>query len=76
MIHFKNELPNDVELADFAEYVDDEVVGGGGEERNRRRDGFGIVEKREGNFGRVLKAEKGLVEKKRGEGDAMEELDG
>ena len=77
MIHFENELPNDVELANFSEYVDDEVVGGGGEEeRGRRREGFGIEEEGKGNLGRVLETEESLVEKERSEGDAVEELDG
>lgn len=76
LVHFENELPNDVELADFRENVDDEVVGGGGEEgRWGRREGFGIEKEGEGNLGRVLKAEENLVEKERGEGDAVE-LDG
>ena len=77
MVHFENELPNDVELTNFTEYVDDEVVGGGGEEgRGRGREGFGIEEEGEGNFGRMLETEESLIEKERREGDPVEELDG
>lgn len=73
MVHFEDELPNDVELADLAENVDDEVVGGCGEERRgRRREGFGKEEKGEGNFGRVLEAEESLVEKEGSKVDAMD----
>lgn len=72
MLHFENKLPNNVELPNLAEYVDNDVVGGGGEEgRGRRREGFGIDEEREGNFGGVLETEESLVEKERREGDAM-----
>ena len=70
LVHLDNELPNDVELTDLAEDVDEEVVGGGGE--GREREGFGKVEKGEGNLGRVGEAEEGLVEEVGGKRDAVE----
>jgi hypothetical protein len=70
LVHFDNELPSEIELADFGNEVDEEVVGGGGERRGR--EGLGVVEKGEGDFGRVFEAEEGLVEEVRGESDAVE----
>lgn len=70
LVHLDNELPNDVELTDLTEDVDEEVVGGGG--GGREREGFGKVEKGEGNLGRVGEAEDGLVEEVGGERDAVE----
>ena len=46
------------------------MKGSGGEWRGRER--FGIVEKCEGDFGRVFEAKESLVEEMRSECDAME----
>lgn len=46
------------------------MKGSGGERTGRER--FGVVEKSEGDFGRVFEAEKSLVEEVRSECDAME----
>ena len=46
------------------------MKGRGGERRGREI--FGIVEKSEGDFGRVFEAEESLVEEMRSECDAME----
>lgn len=69
-VHFDDELPGNIELSNLGHDVDEEVVGGRGEGRVRER--FGIVEKRESDFGVVFDAEEGLGEKVRGEGDAVE----
>lgn len=70
LVHLDNELPSDVELADFAEDVDEKVVGGGCERRGR--EGLGKVEEGKGNFGRVPEAQEGLVKKVSGERNAVE----
>jgi hypothetical protein len=70
LVHFDNELPSEIELADLGDEVDEEVVGSGGERRGR--EGLGVVEKGEGDLGRVFEAEEGLVEEVRGESDAVE----
>lgn len=57
-------------MANFGEEVNEDVKGSGGERRGRER--FGVVEKSEGDFGRVFEAEKSLVEEVRSECDAME----
>lgn len=70
VVHFEDELPSDVVLADLGEDVNEEVEGGGGE--RRVREGLGIVEEGEGNFGIVDEAQEGLVEQLRRESDAVE----
>lgn len=70
MVHFDNELPGEVELADFGYEVNEDVVGGGG--KRRQWEGLGIVENSESNLGRVFEAEEGLVEEVRGQSDAVE----
>lgn len=70
LIHFDDQLPGDVELPNFGENVDNEVV------RNNVVGMMGVVlgpeEKGEGNFGGVSEAQKGLVNEVRGEGNAVE----
>lgn len=70
MVHFDNELPGEVKLADFGYEVNEDVVGGGG--KRRQWEGLGIVENSESNLGRVFEAEEGLVEEVRGQSDAVE----
>lgn len=59
LVHLDNELPRDVELADFSKDVDEEVVRSGCERRGG--EGLGIMEEGKGNFGGVPKAKEGLV---------------
>lgn len=59
LVHLDDELPSDVELADFGEDVDEEVVGGSGE--RRRGEGLGVMEEGKGNLGRMPDAKEGLV---------------
>lgn len=70
MGHFEDELPGDVELADFGENVDEEVEGGGVVAVGGL--GFGPREEGKGDLGTVGEAEEGLVDEAGGEGDAVE----
>lgn len=70
VVHLKNEMPGGVELADFGEDVDEDVVGGSGE--GVEGEGFGVVKEGEGDFGVVGEAKEGLVEEVSGEGDGVE----
>ncbi|KAK9922069.1 hypothetical protein M0R45_030551 [Rubus argutus] len=69
-VHFEDELPSDVVLADLGDDVDEEVEGVGGE--GWVGEGLGVVEEGEGNFGIVLEAEERVVEEVGGESDAVE----
>lgn len=70
VVHFEDELPSDVVLADLGDYVNEEVEGGDGERRVGK--GLGIVEEGKGNFGIVDEAHEGVVEDLRRESDAVE----
>lgn len=70
MVHFDDELPRDVELANLSHGVDEEGEGGVGE--RGVGEGFGVVEEGEGDFGVVFEAEEGVEEEGGGEGDAVE----
>ncbi|RDX67916.1 hypothetical protein CR513_53153, partial [Mucuna pruriens] len=70
LVHFDDELPRDVELAHLGHDVDEEGVGG--ESERGIREGFGVVEEGEGDFGVMLEAEEGFQEEVRGESDAVE----
>ncbi|KAK3211703.1 hypothetical protein Dsin_016409 [Dipteronia sinensis] len=69
LVHLDDELPSDIELSNFGENVDNEIVGRSGERVGRER--TGIMEKSEGNFGRVLETKEGLVDEMRRESDAV-----
>lgn len=64
-------MPGDVELADFGEGVDEEVVGVG-VVAVVWLVGFGVVEEGEGDFGGVAEAEEGLLDEVGGEVDSGE----
>lgn len=70
LVHLDDELPSDVELADFGEDIDEEVVGDSGE--RRRWEGLGIMEERKSNLGRMPEAKEGLMEEMGGERNAVE----